>query len=630
MARTSILDSPKPKRVTGQRRKAAGINRVSSCDSNRRWFFILSFSVGVCVAGRYRVLRRESHKYSSGKEFDHHVTDKNGHLSSFAQNSYSGRSGFYGRKEEREQGEIYSEHDALAPPEKRRKFSPIVWRKQKEVISSKNSIGQVTSLSPTYPSLPGTKEANRVLNGDVSIPKSPTDLSCAMSPEHSSTGNQDVNQFGEDCVQGWNISMSRWACDGCSPKDASDDEFLHDKESSSPESGEFRRESSYRKTTRSSVSSGGSLHSCLSSEDEKGFSAVDSMDSDEEHGETAYHSNQSSESDDSGGLIKVERKINMVQSCRSIFEFEMIKKINEGTYGVVYKARDKKSGEIVALKKVKMNIDRDGFPLSSLREINILLSFDHPSIVDVKEVVVDDFDGVFMVMEYMEYDLKVLMEEMKQPFSVGEVKSLMWKLLKGVKYIHDNWVIHRDLKTSNILLNKDGELKICDFGLSRQYASPLKPYTPVVVTLWYRAPELLLGVKEYSTALDMWSVGCIMAELIVKEPLFKGKTEVEQLAKIFRILGTPDEMMWPGLSKLRGSKANFVKQPYSMLRKKFPATSFTGSPVLSELGFDLLNKLLTYDPEKRITAEDALLHDWFREAPLPKNDFRPAFPSCRG
>jgi cell division cycle 2-like protein len=167
----------------------------------------------------------------------------------------------------------------------------------------------------------------------------------------------------------------------------------------------------------------------------------------------------------------------------------MIKKINEGTYGVVYKANDKKTGEIVALKKVKMEMERDGFPMTALREMNILLSLDHPSIVDVKEVVVDDDDcddGTYMVMEHMQYDLKQLMEAKTQPFSMGEIKSFMKQLLEGVKYLHDNWILHRDLKTSNILLNKDGHLKICDFGMSRQYGSPLKQYTSLVVTLWYR------------------------------------------------------------------------------------------------------------------------------------------------
>ncbi|ONK57959.1 uncharacterized protein A4U43_C09F6180 [Asparagus officinalis] len=323
-----------------------------------------------------------------------------------------------------------------------------------------------------------------------------------------------------------------------------------------------------------------------------------------------------------------QRSFNMLQGCRNVDEFERLNRIDEGTYGVVFRARDKKTGEVMALKKVKLEKEREGFPLTALREINILLSFHHPSIVDVKEVVMGDLNSVFMVMEYMEHDLKGLMESMKQPFSQSEVKCLMLQLLSGVNYLHDNWVLHRDLKTSNILMNNRGELKICDFGLARQYGSPLKPYTQLVVTLWYRAPELLLGEKEYSTAIDMWSLGCIMAELLAKEPLFPGKTEVDQLDKIFRTLGTPTEKIWPGFAKLPGVKANFVKQPYNKLREKFPPTSFTGRPTLSEAGFDLLNRLLTYNPEKRITAEDALNHAWFREVPLPKSkDFMPTFPA---
>ncbi|PWZ04150.1 hypothetical protein Zm00014a_036844 [Zea mays] len=248
---------------------------------------------------------------------------------------------------------------------------------------------------------------------------------------------------------------------------------------------------------------------------------------------------------------------------------------------------------------------------------------------NIEEVVVGGHDDdTFMVMEYMEHDLKGVMEAMKQPYSQSEVKCLMLQLLEGVKYLHDNWVLHRDLKTSNLLLNNRGELKICDFGLSRQYGSLLKPYTQPVVTLWYRAPELLLGAKEYSTAIDMWSLGCIMAELLSKEPLFTGKSEIDQLDKIFRILGTPNEERWHGCSKLPGFKGNFVKRPYNRLRDKFPAVSFTGGLTLSEAGFDLLNRLLAYDPEKRISAADALNHEWFREVPLPKmKEFMPTFPA---
>ncbi|KAL3682016.1 hypothetical protein R1sor_000038 [Riccia sorocarpa] len=323
------------------------------------------------------------------------------------------------------------------------------------------------------------------------------------------------------------------------------------------------------------------------------------------------------------------RAIDMLQGCRSVDEFERLNRIDEGTYGVVYRARNKKTGEIVALKKVKMEKEKEGFPMTSLREINVLLSIHHPSIVDVKEVVVGStIDSIFMVMEYMEHDLKGLMEAMKQPFSQSEVKCLMLQLFEGTKYLHDNWVLHRDLKTSNLLLNNRGELKICDFGLARQYGSPLKPYSPLVVTLWYRAPELLLGAKQYSTAIDMWSLGCIMAEFLAKEPLFNGKSEIDQLDKIFKTLGTPNERIWPDFVTLPGVKCNFVRQPYNRLREKFPPTAFAGRPTLSESGYNLLNGLLTYDPKKRLTAEDALNHEWFREVPLPKSkEFMPTFPA---
>jgi cell division cycle 2-like protein len=318
--------------------------------------------------------------------------------------------------------------------------------------------------------------------------------------------------------------------------------------------------------------------------------------------------------------LPAARRIDMLQGCRSVDEFKKLNKINEGTYGVVYRARDIRSGEIVALKKVKMERERDGFPMSALREMNVLLSLQHPCVVNVKEVVVgSNLDDIFMVMEYMEHDLKGFMESMKQPFSLSEVKSLMLQLLEGVSYLHDNWVLHRDLKTSNLLLNNKGDLKICDFGMARQYGSPLKTYTHMVVTLWYRAPELLLGAKKYTTAVDMWSVGCIMAELLAKEPLFRGKSEIDQLDKIFRTLGTPNEKIWPDFVTLPGVKCNFVKRPFNKFREKFPAVSFSGRPTLSEAGFDLINRLLTYDPDKRISSEEALNHEWFREMPLPKS-----------
>ncbi|KAG2459669.1 CD11B kinase, partial [Polypterus senegalus] len=298
--------------------------------------------------------------------------------------------------------------------------------------------------------------------------------------------------------------------------------------------------------------------------------------------------------------------------CRSVEEFQCLNRIEEGTYGVVYRAKDKKTDEIVALKRLKMEKEKEGFPITSLREINTILKAQHPNIVTVREIVVgSNMDKIYIVMNYVEHDLKSLMETMKQPFLPGEVKTLMIQLLRGVRHLHDNWILHRDLKTSNLLLSHKGILKIGDFGLAREYGSPLKPYTPVVVTLWYRAPELLLGAKEYSTAIDMWSVGCIFGELITQKPLFPGKSEIDQINKIFKDLGSPSEKIWPGYNEMPAvKKMTFAEHPYNNLRKRFGA-------LLSDQGFDLMNKFLTYCPAKRINAEEGLKHEYFRETPQP-------------
>ena len=309
-----------------------------------------------------------------------------------------------------------------------------------------------------------------------------------------------------------------------------------------------------------------------------------------------------------------------LEGCRSVDEFEKLNHIDEGSYGVVYRARDKRTGKVVALKKIKMSKQKEGFPLTSVREINLLLGLDHPNILNVSEVVVGkSLDSIFLVMEFMEHDLKGLLEELRQPFSTAEVKALMRQLLSGLAYLHDQWVFHRDLKTSNILYNNRGEVKICDFGLARTYGSPLRAYTQLVVTLWYRAPELLLDEGVYSPAIDVWSMGCIMAELLTRKPLFKGKSELELIDKVFAVLGTPTDEVWPGFSRMKlVRKAKFKKYPYSQLRKAFPKFSFSaGQVTLSDSGFDLLERMLCYDPAKRITASEARDHPWFGEVPRP-------------
>ena len=318
-----------------------------------------------------------------------------------------------------------------------------------------------------------------------------------------------------------------------------------------------------------------------------------------------------------------KRPLNMLQACRSVDEFERLNKIDEGTYGIVFKARDKKTGEVAALKRVKMDEATDGFPLTALREVNILLSLDHPSIVNVNEVVVGSkLNFVFMVMEYVENDLKGLMDQMAQSsspkFTIPETKALMLQLLSGMSYLHENWIMHRDLKMSNILVTNSGDLKICDFGLARQFGG-VGRYTQLVVTLWYRAPELLLGSTTYGPAIDVWSLGCIFGELLAGSPLFNGRAEIDQLQKIFKLLGTPNDKIWPEFSSLPSvQKVTFAEQPYNKLRQKFPQAS-TG---LSDKGYELLNHLLTYDPARRLTCSEALNDAFFEEYPPPQ---RPVF-----
>ncbi|KDN44386.1 Pkinase-domain-containing protein [Tilletiaria anomala UBC 951] len=323
-----------------------------------------------------------------------------------------------------------------------------------------------------------------------------------------------------------------------------------------------------------------------------------------------------------------------IHGCRSVYVYERLNHIEEGSYGVVFRAREKETGEIVALKKLKMDKEKNGFPITSLREIRTLMEARHPNVVQVKEIVVGDtLTQIFIVMEFVEHDLKTLLSTMRTSFIISEIKTLMHQLLSAVALLHSNWIIHRDLKTSNLLMSNRGQLKVADFGLARMYGDPLEKdgMTSLVVTLWYRAPELLLGAREYDTAIDMWSVGCIFAELLTKEPLFMAKNETEQIAKIFRLLGQPTEDSWPGFQALPLASSLSVKvgaPPFSTLRQKFAHGQARGAPVCSEAGLDLLQRLLTYDPRRRITAEDALRHHWFKESPAPAHpDTFGSFPS---
>lgn len=218
---------------------------------------------------------------------------------------------------------------------------------------------------------------------------------------------------------------------------------------------------------------------------------------------------------------------------------------------------------------------------------------------------------------------------MPEPFLLSEVKRLLLQLASGVTYLHDNWILHRDLKTSNLLLNNRGQLKIADFGMARYVGEPPPPrLTQLVVTLWYRAPELLLGARSYGAAVDIWSIGCIFGELLTREPLLQGRNEADQTSKIFELCGVPTDATWPGFRRLPNARA--LKLPSGpaaaarpSLRSKFPS--------LTSAGAALLGDMLALDPERRPSAADVLAHEYFRQDPRPKAESMfPTFPSKAG
>jgi len=232
-------------------------------------------------------------------------------------------------------------------------------------------------------------------------------------------------------------------------------------------------------------------------------------------------------------------------------------------------------------------------------------------------------------MDFLEHDLKTILEDMDDPFSPSETKTLIQQICSATEYLHSNWIMHRDLKTSNLLLNNRGEIKLADFGMARYTSSPPPRLTQLVVTLWYRAPELLLGTEEYGFEIDVWSIGCIFAELLTREPVFQGKNEVGQLSAIFNLLGTPTRESWPEFRSLPNAKALHPLLSNSQSSKSnLTASKF---PYLTKAGLRLLLSTLSLDPNGRPSASQILQHPYFKEDPRPKaKEMFPTFPSKAG
>lgn len=303
---------------------------------------------------------------------------------------------------------------------------------------------------------------------------------------------------------------------------------------------------------------------------------------------------------------RVHRRISMESEIGfgKLETYIKLDKLGEGTYATVFKGRSKLTDNLVALKEIRLEHE-EGAPCTAIREVSLLKDLKHANIVTLHDIVHTD-KSLTLVFEYLDKDLKQYMDDCGNIMSMHNVKIFLFQILRGLSYCHKRKVLHRDLKPQNLLINERGELKLADFGLARAKSVPTKTYSNEVVTLWYRPPDVLLGSSEYSTQIDMWGVGCIFYEMAAGRPLFPGSTVEDELHLIFRLLGTPTEENWPGISSIEEFKSyNFPKYK--------PQPLINHAPRLDGEGIELLLSFLKYESKKRISAEEAMKHSYFRQ-----------------
>ncbi|KAF3668899.1 Cyclin-dependent kinase D-1 [Capsicum annuum] len=298
---------------------------------------------------------------------------------------------------------------------------------------------------------------------------------------------------------------------------------------------------------------------------------------------------------------------NLMSKKRAVDRYLKREVLGEGTYGVVYKAIDTKTTQVVAIKKIRLGKQKEGVNFTALREIKLLKELKDPTIIELIDVFPHK-GNLHLVFEFMETDLEAVIRDRNIFLSPADIKSYIQMTLKGLAFCHKKWVLHRDMKPNNLLIGPHGQLKLADFGLARIFGSPDRRFTHQVFARWYRAPELLFGAKQYGPGVDVWAAACIFAELLLRRPFLQGNSDIDQLGKIFAAFGTPKPSQWNDMVHLP-DYVEYQYVPGQPLKTLFPTAT--------EDCLDLLSKMFMYDPKARISAQQALEHRYFSSGPPP-------------